>query len=413
MTIVSSEGGCLQAFKAFDFGVLTTDTGDVLQPAQCKIDFNHTKSFNEMQYWMGNQNLFTENHSQTISLPGTETLKKDFPEIQNDGEYTLYIRCKDGNGNENRDEFAVKFCIDKTPDLTAPLIKATSIPSGSGVLYQVDNVTIDVYTNEPANCRWSRKDSDYSNMENNMACSNNIWEMNAEQLYSCKTKLTGVKDKQNNDFYFRCQDMNNNTMQESYSYTLVGTQPLNIISVGPNGTIGGSTSTVTTELTIQTDNGFRNGESSCMYSTTNLDSSYIKMFETGGNTHRQSLDLTNGNYRYYFKCVDNGGNTAFNSTNFSIYVDKYAPDVVRIYNLEGKLVIITNEESSCSYSTSSCNFDLSKNEGTVMPYANAKQHYAEWKTNQNYYIKCSDQYNNQPNPNECSLIVRPYETTSS
>jgi len=412
MKVVGEDNGCLQAFKPFEFGILTTDTGDVAQEAQCKIDFNHTTKMDDMQYWMGDVNLFLENHSQTISLPGTKALNDAFPEIQNDGEYTLYIRCRDGNGNENRDEFAVRFCIDKSPDLTAPLIKAFSIPSGSPVLYKIDNLSIDVYTNEPSNCKWDRKDADYNNMQNQMQCSNALYEMNAENLYTCTTTLTGIKDKEDNNFFFRCQDMNNNTMQEGYPYTLIGTQPLTILSVGPTGTVGGNTNTVTTQLEVHTDNGYKNGEATCAYSTTS-DSGYIDMFETGTNVHKQSLDLVNGNYRYYFTCVDAGGNAASNSTNFTVFVDKYAPLVVRAYSLESKLVVITDENSSCSYSTSSCNFDLSKNEGTSMPYQDSTQHYAEWKTNQNYYVKCSDKYNNQPEPSECSIVLRPYEIQSS
>jgi len=415
MTIVNEEGSCLKAFTPFTFGIITTDNGKngvETQPAQCKIDFNHTTKLSEMQYYMGGDNLYTEYHNESLSMPGTELLNSQFPAIKNDGEYTMYIRCKDGNGNENRDEFAVRFCIDKTPDLTAPIIKTTSIPSNSPVLYQVDNLSLNVYTNEPASCKWSRKDADYSNMENDMNCNRAVWEMNAEMLYTCNTQLTGIKDKEANQFYFRCTDLMNNTMQQSYSYNLIGTQPLNILKVGPNETIGGSTSTITTTLTIQTDNGFRNGEAICSYSPTN-GSGYIDFYETGGNTHKQPLDLTGGTYTYYFKCVDAGGNTDFSSTSFNIFVDKYSPAVARAYSLENKLVIITDEISSCSYSTSSCNFDLSKNEGLIMPYADSINHYAEWKTTQNYYVKCSDGYGNSPNPTECSIIIRPYELRSN
>jgi hypothetical protein len=365
-----------------------------------------------MNYYMGNTNLYIENHTQRISLPGTDLLNKTFPEVKNDGEYTLYIRCKDGNGNKNEDEFAVRFCIDKEPDATAPVIKKTSIPSGSPVLYKVDNVSLSVYTNEPSNCRWSRRDASYSNMENQMSCSNNVWEMNAEYLYTCTTTLTAVKDKEENNFYFRCQDISpkNNTMSESYNYKLMGTQPLSILSTGPNGTVGSSTATATLSLRVQTDNGYNNGEATCYYSTAQAENTYISMFETGGNSHKQDLDLSGGNYTYYFKCVDAGGNTAYNSTKFNVFIDKFAPAILRAYNYEGHLVITTSEESKCRYSTSSCNFDISKDEGTSMPYDFdvSRVHATEWATDQTYFIKCADQYNNQPGPSECSLIIRPF-----
>jgi len=418
MQIVDAQtGGCLRAFTPFTFGILTTnknsDGTTIEAPAQCKIDYNHTAKFEDMGYFMGEQNLYIENHSQSISLPGTDAINSSFPGVVNDGEYTLYIRCMDGNGNTNEDEFAVRFCIDKSPDVTPPVIKATLPNTGAPVLYKVDNLTASVYTNEPSACRWSRKDASYSNMENQMTCSNNLWEMNAELLYTCTTQLTGIKDKEQNDFYFRCQDLSvrSNTMQESYRYSLMGTQPLTILSVAPNGTIGSGTSTAIITLQVQTDNGYKSGESTCYYSQTSLDKDYIQMAETGTNTHKQNLDLTNGNYKYYFKCVDAGGNSVFNSTEFTVFVDKFAPSIVRTYNWEGKLVIINDEESACSYSTTSCNFDISKSEGINMPYDfdASKGHIAEWKTDQNYFIKCVDRYNNQPDPSECSIIVRPYQ----
>ena len=242
-----------------------------------------------------------------------------------------------------------------------------------------------------------------------MSCSNELWEMNAELLYTCVTTLTAIENGEENMFYFRCEDtgVNNMQMVQSYPFSVIGTQPLNILSVGPDGTIGSSTSTAVVNLSVRTDNGYRNGESTCYYSTSNSSSSYIEMLQTGEvNTHSQNLDLTGGLYNYYFKCVDLGGNTAYNFTNFTVYIDTFAPVVQRIYAAESKLVVITDEDSICSYSTSSCNFNISQ--GRNMAYDNSKMHIADWTIEQNYYIRCSDAYNNQPEPTECSIIVRPY-----
>ena len=415
MTILGTgESGCIKAFTPFMFGIITTDKGDVTQPAQCKIDSNHTNKMDDMAYWMGGSNLFVENHSEQMSMPGVDNVKAQFPELNTNGDYTLYIRCRDGNGNENRDEFVVKFCVDKTPDNTAPQIITTSIPSNSPVQYKIDNVSINVYTNEPSNCKWSRRDASYNSMENNMTCSNNIWEMNAQMLYTCETQLTGVKDREENNFYFRCQDTSpqKNQMQQSYPFKLIGTQPLTILETGPTGKIGSSTSTATINLTVSTDNGFQNGEARCFYSTTKDDSGFIEMVNTGNtNTHSQPLDLSGGNYYYYFKCLDAGGNSASNETNFSVFVDKFAPRVVRAYSWESKLVIMTDEESACYYSTSSCNFDPTSEKGNNMPYDfdPTRLHLAEWKIDQSYYIKCVDKFGNTPEPSECSFIARPYQ----
>lgn len=396
--------GCLKAFTAFNFGIITTDIGGVTQPAQCKVDYNHTANFNDMSYYLGDNNLYLENHSQSISLPGTDLLNSTFPGVKNDGEYTLYVRCKDGNGNENRDEYAVRFCIDKSKDMVAPVIEKVSIPSGNPVLYKVDNLSVGVYTNEPSTCKWGRKSSSYDNMENIMTCNNAIFEMNTELLYTCRADLTGIKDKEENNFFFRCRDLSNNTMQQSYEYKLIGTQPLDILSTGPTGVIGSSTSTATVSLNVNTDNGYKNGEATCFYSTTDLEKDYIAMFATGTNAHSQDLDLTGGDYKYYFKCIDAGGNAAYNSTNFSVYIDKYAPQIARAYMIEDKLIITTNEQSTCAYSTESCNFNIE--EGINMPIDATINHYTDWNSEQTYYIKCKDLFENQAP--ECSMIIRPY-----
>ena len=48
-------------------------------------------------------------------------------EIQNDGKYELYVRCRSANGFYNKDPYVIKFRVGKGPDATAPEIKETSI----------------------------------------------------------------------------------------------------------------------------------------------------------------------------------------------------------------------------------------------------------------------------------------------
>jgi hypothetical protein len=328
---------------------------------------------------------------------------------QTPGEYTFYVRCADANGNENRDEFAIRFCIDEGPDMTAPAIKGTNFGNQTTpVQFWQDNLSIEVYTNEPAKCFWEREDRDYNFMANEMTCSNKVWEMNAELLYTCKTTLTSIEDRKNNEFFFRCVDLAGNSMQEGYQFTVIGTQPLDIIAVGPNGTMAGSTSIVKTTLHVETANGYNNGESRCFYSPTGENSSYIEFFYNTSefaNIHDQVLDLGSGTYNYYFRCIDLGGNSAENSTTFSLEMDRDSPLIVRAYNENNQLLIITDESSDCKYNTQSCSFNF--NDGLIMSNANSTVHEAEWKE-QNYYIKCADGYNNQPYPTECSIVVRPY-----
>ncbi|MFH1307922.1 MAG: hypothetical protein ABIH72_03650 [archaeon] len=418
MQITSQEtrDGCIKAFTPITFGLMTNE------PAQCKIDYNHTKDIESMSYYFGETNLYLYNHTQRLSLPGASVLEgAENPLIQPDGTYTLYTRCQDANGNVNDDEFAIRFCVEAGPDLTPPVIYNTSIISGMPVAYNTSQVYFELYVNEPSECKWSRENKDYDVMENSFACSTRVWEMGANLLYKCSSTLTGIQDRVENKFYFRCKDQpgkpegDRNENRQSFEFTLLGTQPLDILSYGPNETISGGTDIFPVYLEIVTDNGCCDGDAFCFYSTTGQEKDWIMFFDTRDYTHQQRQDLPEGDYHYYFKCTDLGGNTDFADTEFTVKVDREAPTVVRVYQDTGPskicgnagcLKIITDEDSDCSYSTSTCNFNF--NEGIQMPYSNTTEHYAEWNTDFSYYIKCRDTSGKQPNPSECSIIARGY-----
>jgi len=395
---------CIQAFTPLEFTIITDE------PAQCKIDYNITR-FDEMAYFVGGDNLFSYNHTEELSLPGPDAINKIAPELQNDGVYTLYTRCRDANGNTNEDAYAIRFCVEPGPDLTAPIIIDTSIPSGNPIQFNKTNLEIEVYVNEPAECKWGKTDQDYTLMENTMTCSQNIWEMNNENRYICKTNLTGLQSRTENKFYFRCKDQPNAEESEritntnSYEYIIKGTQPLNILSVSPNETIMGATEIISIPLEIKTDNGYDNGKAICYYSLTPNETDYIEFLETRTNIHKQTQELPTGTYTYYFKCVDLGGNADYTTTSFKVESDNQQPTIVRVYKESSTLKIITNEKTECSYSFNDCNFEIS--DGIKMTSYDFISHTIEWKS-KTTYIRCKDKYGNQPNPNTCSIKIKPW-----
>ncbi len=400
--------GCLQAFTPLAFGITTNE------PAQCKIDIDHKDTFDEMQYFFGNTNLYIYNHTQQFSLPSPDAINAEAPELLTDGKYDFFVRCRDKNGNENVDEYAIQLCVDPSPDTTAPVIVDTSIPSESYVKFGVQSVPVSFYVNEPSTCKWSTQDKEYSVMENTMSCATSLTQVNARELYTCATSLTGIVDRQVNNFFVRCKDQpqkpeeDRNVNVVSYKYNLRGSQPLNIIFTSPNGTVTGNTNTIPVELKVTTDDGANEGIAICSFSPTGLPDSYVLMFETDSVEHTQRLDLPTGNYNYRFRCVDYGGNAVEAETGFSVVVDTFAPLVTRAYrdSSEDALKIVTNEDAACAYSLNSCNFNF--DEGIEMLYissSNKKSHYSEWKPNVAYYIKCRDVFNNEPGPNTCSLVA--------
>ena len=415
-----SSDGCLKAYTHLEFSFTTLDTATgVGEPSQCKVDYAITNSsgknaFEEMAYYVGGNNMYLYNHTEKLALPGPDAINAVAPVLKNDGQYNLFIRCRDANGNFNQDAFSVSFCVQKGPDTTAPIIVGTSVESRKPIQLNQTKLALEVYVNEPSECKWSRSDLRYEFMENNMSCDTNVWEMNNNLVYTCRTTLNGIMDRKENDYYFRCKDKpwasegDRNVNIQSFHYVVIGTQPLNILKITPNNEIiSGSTDSIPVFLTIQTDNGYKDGDALCYYSKGKPanEENYILFANTSSNYHSQRQDLVTGNYTYYFKCVDLGGNSIYNRTNFKVQTDRQEPFVARVYRDIGDLRIITIEEADCSYSLKDCNFEIDS--GIKMTSFNKIIHTAEWKLNQNYFIRCKDQYDNQPNPNTCSIIVRP------
>lgn len=446
---VGGESRCIEPFTAIEFGIETD------KPSQCRIGYNLTTGYgdvknpppgyDEMDYYFGGSNLYDYFHLQKMKLPGPDSIRdyalsqlneSESPDLEmsdltiyNGGYYNLYVRCRSPNGYYNADPYLIRFCVEEGPDLTPPIIEEFSIDDRSPVQYGVDNLTIVAYTNEPANCRWSRTDQVYGEMENEMNCANEIWQMQQNLNYACTADLTNVEDRKNNDYYFRCEDQpwnpedERNRMSSSETLTLIGTQPLNIKedSVSPeNGsTVAGSTSTIEVNVELETENGYKQGESTCYYAFSNedLDNGRAIEFEaTESYQHSQRLYLITGAYHLFIKCIDAGGNEARTDTLFTAYYDQFAPNVVRAFYNANQLEIYTDEDAECYFSTNEntkCNYVIGEETfATLMSNprsADRKKHLSDWDTEKTYYIKCQDVNGRQPNPTECSVIVKPVE----
>jgi hypothetical protein len=420
--------GCLAPYTNLEFGVALEDGDEEPELAQCKLDNIHTDSFENMISYIGSpsspDNSFDYTHNQILPLPTTNPLGSDpddeIPiEFQNNGEYDYYVRCIDVNGNENSAEFVFSFCVDPSPDTTSPQIEGFSIESGSYVAFGTDQFEISVFVDEPAECRWSVDDKSYESMEHttengDVVCGIQAPTGNSHISYPCVTTLTGIEDMQENKFYFRCRDQPNSPENERFTtpasteLIIRGSQELNIISYSPTDgeTVTGNSNEVDVNFEVETSNGAEEGNAICSIKNSLSTGSYIVMFETNNFEHHQVLQPGAGDHTYDIRCVDAGGNLAEAQTSFSVFVDQNQPQVTSAYHDVDALKLVTSENADCSYSLNSCNFPF--DEGLEMSHVNTERrrdHYAPWEPNVVYYIKCRDDFGNQPSPNACSLIA--------
>ena len=409
-TNADSEDECVKAFEPLEFGIKTNE------PSQCMIDYNRTEKYEQMSYFFGGSKLHSYNHTQKMRLPGPANVNAEAPELQNEGDYNLYVKCRDANGNANDDLFVIKFCVEKGPDVSPPKIEATSINNNMPVQAGLKEAIIDVYVNEPSECKWSRTDQDYDNMDNEMECADSIIEMNNMMLYTCKANLTGLVDKTENKYYFRCKDQafaeekDRNENKESYAFTLKGSRELLITDVKPanNEIIYGTGNAINITLEVETQYGCCEGKAWCYYYTSDEEKK-ILFFETDKAIHKQRLDLPEGEYTYNIQCVDLGGNANTTSRKFTISIDGKAPVVTRAFKEGNELLIKTNEKANCYYNFGTCNFDIDKNEGIKMTTLDYLSHSADWNVKDNYYIRCKDVYGNTPGEGKCSIALRGWE----
>jgi hypothetical protein len=404
---INSGRDCLPYNKEFDITIHTDE------PANCKYHYERTfptagvkieEVFDKMMDKKFNQrsgNMY--NHTAQFRLMNYQIVEESEynSTIKPNEDHNIFIRCMDGNGNINTNEFVIEFCIDDQPDTTAPMIREYDIENGGYVGYGLTWVETGFTLDEaspPVACKWDTMNKIYEDMINEMNCSGDY----------CKANFTGIESNgpTENKFFIRCKDFFNNTMQESIEYSLFGSLPLGIKSAEPNNTkISGASDVVELTLEVETFGGAENGKATCYFDG-------IKFHETESNKHSQpSYQAGVGNHTIKIKCKDAGGNLAIENISFEIEKDESEPIVTRAFKQSGYLRLITNEPAKCVYSTIDCSYGFLTEGITNISTTFQKEHNIIWDPDKNFYIKCKDKYNNVPeNPGDCTITIKPSVT---
>ncbi|MBU2637496.1 MAG: hypothetical protein KJ955_00835 [Nanoarchaeota archaeon] len=376
-------------FKPITVGI-TTD-----EPATCKYDVVPNTKFDNMPGQFGST-LLLYNQSSTFTLPA-ELAQKNVT-AANKGEYAMFIRCKDANDNKNERDYFVKFVIDDSPDLTPPTIKFTSLQNEGYVSSGTESIDFSIYVDEPGECKYSRRDTDFEQMEQSFVCKTSAFGQSSIYFgtYECTTTLKNLT-KTANAFFIKCKDKlgfeekDRNVMSESFKFTLKGSDALNITSVSPEGDL--YTKDVTMKVT--TVKGAENGKANCGYSNTDVPfGSMIAFATTGESRHEQVFtDMGKGDYTFYISCMDIAGNEAKESTSFKVTVDSDPPALLSVYvdSIFGTLHLEFDEAATCEYTTDRPAFSMG--EGTPIA-TNTTVHEAQISGSV-FYVKCKDIFDNK------------------
>jgi len=400
-SITDSNGGCLDAYTPILFGVTTDEVSN------CRYD-TEMKDFEDMYYDMSD-GLSLYNHSpHSIPFYLPDPSHGESQGLNWTGELDLYVKCQDGNGNENTnpDFYNIKMCVKQGPDETPPLITATSPESGSLISFDSTSEDIQIVTNEFSTCRWADTDMDYSVMPNQMTCDDEFAAPSDPFGYVCTTTLPITNPSTTK--YVRCSDQPwfegtsneslRNPMTEGFSISLnKPDKKIEIDEILPSEDFEVPTDVASTNLQVTTSNGGNNHI--CSYSFSDQYTNLVQFFETGGNTHNQVLNLQADTHEIFVECTDETGDTARGSTEFEIIKDTNVPQVARIWQDSGDIIFLTSEPADCRYSETTCNFKWEN----ATKAGTDERHVINAVQGRAYHIKCRDEFGN--GPSSCSARI--------
>ena len=424
-------------YTPFSVGI-TTD-----EPSQCKMSFDHSKRYADMENNFFGGNIFNYFHVNTMVYPASKVSSgggnSTGISLTGGGHYKLYLRCIDAAGNANENDYSIEFDVGDEPDLTAPTIVGSSLspPVPVGLLNQstterevylmngANYTDITLFVNEPSECRYSYVPLDFSFMNETTSCKTTSGRPDAAPFYSCKflrglqSTFAGIGPAPSGftskagliqSIYFKCRDHpeagykeTRNFNKDAYKIVLKGSDPLDIVRTSPSGLIKTSNSLVDVKLEVVTSGGaLLNGISTCKYTTDDKNRenlAYMTEFlNTGSSLHTQPWQPSNGNQNFYIGCHDQAGNREFTNISFTVERDLSAPVITRVYRdnsfQPSQFIVEINEPGECKDSTvERFDFDLGGNLMIAVP--GSGRVFSSTVTDSNiYYVVCRDLFNN-------------------
>ena len=397
------------AWQPLTFGIVTN------KQAICKLDFNHSADFDQMQYTM----LSAMNY-ETGKLDGMHHSIVLSPHVNIDdasattvaleeGDNEYYIKCRNFAGQVNDASFVVQVKQAEGPDLMEAQILRFDPVDGSYLAKDTNVTAFSMYLNEPAECRYSVEydEVNYEDMNNSFMCITNP-SMAYYGEWPCYAVLENITSSKL-DVFVKCKDQPDleetdliarikNSQSKKYTLNVCQTG-LEISSVSPiNGEIIEINSSSNLQLQAQTSGCINSGEASCYFSVEGYGNISSEFLRTGTRLHEQPITtLGTGDKQVYINCVDSAGNKANTSANFTIYLDDEAPKITRVSKTKDSLILQTNENAECLYAfnneTIGCSFEINQTSGN---YKTIHSISLSEIGRGLFYIKCIDKKGNYP-----------------
>ncbi|MEM4181743.1 MAG: hypothetical protein QXX68_01135 [Candidatus Pacearchaeota archaeon] len=406
--IAGPNGGGVEPWQELTFGIITD------KPATCKIDYEHTKNYDEMKFEM-----ISEINPQTGKAEGThhkitlspylrdKTASTNTLGLSVGEENEYYIRCMNFAGQVNEAEFVVQIKVKDSYDLTPAELKRFEPASGSYLKKGTNSTAVILYLNEPAECRFIQEydvvtgEQGYEKMPNNMTC---LTSQDSVFLgeWRCFTLLSNLEEGQNK-FYFRCKDKPDLTEETEFDKRNPNLHSkeyiLNVCREGINiNLINRNTFIEEKNFTLSVSTSGCLGNAICSYKIENFSSGFINFYETGGTAHSQLLMLPQGKYSIDVKCEDEAKNINETTFNFQVFFDEQPPIIVRTAYDGNRLSLQTDEDAECFYHlnySEVCEKSLRDIQNASSTKYLSKTHSFSANPYETYYIKCRDKKLNE------------------
>jgi hypothetical protein len=400
-----SGGGCIPEFTPVTFGIEIED-----KIASCKWDLVRQDNYRDYANLFGGSTLLRREHVEVLRIPSLDSFGVPGNNPEALADVNMYVNCMDAGGNSNTDlPFIVNFCVSRKPDGTAASIGRFVPGDGEFVAFNAETVDARFYVDEPAECRWSLDDKDYSIMENQADCDVDVFEGGLFG-WECRVSLPISSGALEQNYYVRCLDQPwlddpeyegetegraRNANTESVPYMLrrsASELSISRMYPGEEDIIYGGTQPVPFTIELETSGG-ADGSATCSYEIN--DAFGGELFETRGRIHWQLLStgLFAGQHKADYMCVDDAGNTADVSVGFSVAVDDKGPKITRVYDQFGTLNVVTEENAECAFSYVGCGFSFDDPETTTMS-GSGLTHTSNFGSGLTHYIKCRDEFEN-------------------